>query len=307
MVEVSNQNSTRLAYALSGSDSFLAPSFLHATTGAAPGTSFEPVSDFPELATGYPISMFEIVDDPSDDITDHSTGTAAETMEDFQAVADCGSFFVMKDITVNQVPPGKNWLIKSHAIPGTFLVQLTWTWPGARLSHGKVSAVVIRAAKFYDDLWDDFENQAEITKANVVEGNLDPKPPGAKHNVTLSIPRTFCSFQPFEHLDWHFWLAVQVSNSDGLTGTSFPVSVDCGPPPVTTTLAATTKATATRAPTSKVTTTQAEDAAKESIRESDFVASPFFWVALSCVAAGIVIVIAVVVSAILNREEEEES
>ncbi|KAK8783965.1 hypothetical protein V5799_009672 [Amblyomma americanum] len=32
MVEVSNQNSTRLAYALSGSDSFLAPSFLHATT-----------------------------------------------------------------------------------------------------------------------------------------------------------------------------------------------------------------------------------------------------------------------------------
>ncbi|XP_077492300.1 calcium-activated chloride channel regulator 3A-1-like [Amblyomma americanum] len=307
MVEVSNQNSTRLAYALSVSDSFLTTSFLHAATGAAPGTSFEPAYDFPELATGYPISMFEIIDDPSDDTTDHTTGTAAETMEDFQTVADCGSFFVTKDITINQVPPGRHWWIKAHVIPETPLVQLTWTWPGARLSYGKVSAMVIRAAKFFDDLKNDFENQAEITEANVVEGNLDPKPPGAKHNVTLSIPRTFCSLQQDEQLDFQFFLAVQVSNSDGLTSTSNVVTVDCGPPPVTTTAAPTTKATATRTPTPNVTTTQAEDAAKESIRESDFVASPFFWVGLSCIAAAIVIVIAVAVSAILKREEAEES
>ncbi|KAK8758494.1 hypothetical protein V5799_003873 [Amblyomma americanum] len=202
MVEVSNQKSTRVSNALSGSDSFLAPSFLHVTT---------------------------------------------------------------------------------------------------------VSAVVIRAAKFYDDLKNDFENQAEITEANVVEGNLDPKPPGAKENVTLAIPRTFCSFEQYDPLHWHFHLAVQVSNSDGLTSTSNVVGTSCGPPPVITTVAPTTKATPTRAPTSKVTTTQAEDAAKESIRESDFVASPFFWVGLSCIAAAIVIVIAVAVSAILNREEREES
>ncbi|XP_077497511.1 uncharacterized protein LOC144108103 [Amblyomma americanum] len=272
MVEVSNQKSTRLAYALSGSDSFLTTSFLHATTGAAPGTSFEPPSDFPELATGYPIYMFEIIDDTSDDTTDHTTGTAAETIEDYRRVADC------------------------------------------------VSAVVIRVSTFYQHLLNDFENQAEITEANVVEGNLDPKPSGAEHNVTLSIPLTFCWCEPYDPLYWHFWLAVQVSNSDGLTSTSNlvpvdcgPAPLDCGPPPFTTTIAPTTKATATRAPTSKVTTTQAvvttqaEDAAKESIRESDFVASPFFWVGLSCIAAAIVIVIAVAVSAILNREEEEES
>ncbi|KAK8756689.1 hypothetical protein V5799_000613 [Amblyomma americanum] len=221
MVEVSNQKSTRLAYALSGWDSFLTTSFLHATT---------------------------------------------------------------------------------------------------------VSAAVIRAAASYQDLQNDFENQAEITEANVVEGNLDPKPSGAQHNVTLSMPLTFCLCEPDNPLYWHFWLAVQVSNSDGLTSTSNLVPADCGPPPVdcgppldTTTVAATTKATATRAPTSMVTTTQAvvttqpvvttqaEDAAKESIRESDFVASPLFWVGLSCIAAAIVIVIAVAVSVILKREEEEES
>ncbi|XP_077497514.1 calcium-activated chloride channel regulator 1-like [Amblyomma americanum] len=306
MVEVSSQKSTRQAYALSGSDSFLAPSFLHVTTGAAPRTSFEPPSDFPELATGYPIYMFEIIDDPSDDTTDHTTGTAAESIEDYRRVADCGSFYVTKDITIHHVPPGRISSIHAYTTPGkknTLLVQLTWTWPGAHLAYGKVSAVVIRVATFIDDLLNDFENQAEITEANVVEGNLDPKPAGAQHNATLSIPLTFCSFDPTYPLYWHFWLGVQVSNSDGLTSTSKTVDVSCGPPPATTTLAPTTKATATRAPTSKVTTTQAEDAAKESIRESDFVASPFFWVGLSFIAAAIVIVIAVAVSAILNREE----
>ncbi|XP_077494293.1 calcium-activated chloride channel regulator 3A-1-like [Amblyomma americanum] len=141
MVEVSNQKSTRVSNALSGSDSFLAPSYLHVTTGAAPGTSFEPAYDFPELATGYPISMLEIIDDPSDDdTTDHTTGTAAETMEDFQRVADCGSFKVTEDITINQVPPGRVSFIRATTTLGkknTPVVKLTWTWPGARLSYGK--------------------------------------------------------------------------------------------------------------------------------------------------------------------------
>ncbi|KAK8756688.1 hypothetical protein V5799_000612 [Amblyomma americanum] len=306
-VEVSNQNSTRLDYRFSGSDSFITTSMLQDTMGADAGTSWDPVSDFPEFQYEYPLEMLEIVDEFPED-----KSTTAETMEDFQRAASCGHLNVTKDITIKQVPPGKilDFAVKDVR-PGkrnSCLVQLTWTWPGAHIKSGKASALEIRVANNSWDLIYDFENQVEITEANVAEGNLDPKPPGGQHNVTLSLPPTFSSLRQDGEFNCQVYVGARVVNTDGLKSTtSRVVPVFYYPRPVTTTVAATTKATTTRAPTSKVTTTQAEGAAKESIQGSDLVASPFFWVAVCCIAAAIVIVIAVAVSAILNREEVEES
>ncbi|KAK8756686.1 hypothetical protein V5799_000610 [Amblyomma americanum] len=255
----------------------------------------------------YPLEMLEIVDEFPED-----KSTTAETMEDFQRAASCGHLNVTKDITIKQVPPGKilDFAVKDVR-PGkrnSCLVQLTWTWPGAHIKSGKASALEIRVANNSWDLIYDFENQVEITEANVAEGNLDPKPPGGQHNVTLSLPPTFSSLRQDGEFNCQVYVGARVVNTDGLKSTtSRVVPVFYYPRPVTTTVAATTKATTTRAPTSKVTTTQAEGAAKESIQGSDLVASPFFWVAVCCIAAAIVIVIAVAVSAILNREEVEES
>ncbi|XP_077497513.1 calcium-activated chloride channel regulator 1-like [Amblyomma americanum] len=305
-VEVSNQNATRLDYPFSDSDSSITTSMLQDTMGADAGTSWDPESDFPEFQYEYPLEMFEIVEFPED-----PPSPTAETMEDFQRAASCGHLNVTKDITIKQVPPGKilDFAVKDVR-PGkrnSCLVQLTWTWPGAHIKSGKASALEIRAAKESMDLTYDFENQVEITEANVAEGNLDPKPPGDQHNVTLSLPTTFSSLRQDGEFNCQAFVGARVVNTDGLKSRTNVVPVFYYPRPVTTTKAATTKATTTRAPTSKVTTTQAEGAAKESIQGSDLVASPFFWVAVCCIAAAIVIVIAVAVSAILNREEVEES
>ncbi|KAK8756687.1 hypothetical protein V5799_000611 [Amblyomma americanum] len=124
---VSNQKSTRLGSATSGSDAFLSMAFLDSTTGAATETDFK---------YEYPLSMLEIIDDIND-----TTTTAGETVDDFQRVVSAGSFQVAKHILEADVPPGhiRDLAVKDVRLgkDGRLLVQLTWTWPGAHLMSGK--------------------------------------------------------------------------------------------------------------------------------------------------------------------------
>ncbi|XP_077497503.1 calcium-activated chloride channel regulator 3A-1-like [Amblyomma americanum] len=289
MAVVSTQETTRLAKPLGGLGTFFTTSFLHGMSEAATGTSFESASKFQ-------VSMFEIIDGTTED-------TTADRVDDFQRVASGGCFQVTEHIVEEDVPPGRIWdLAVEDVRPGEYLkllVELTWTWPGAHLTSGMASGLEIRVSKHYAGLEVDFGNQAKITEADVVEGNLDPQPSRSRHNVTLSIPRPFSSLRQDGALKWQAYLAAQVVNSQGLkSDISTVVEVLYDPSPVTTTMATTT--TTTGPPTT-------DEAPKESTQQkSDFFASPLFWVALSCIASVTVIAIVVAVLGILNRREQEE-
>ncbi|XP_077496429.1 calcium-activated chloride channel regulator 1-like [Amblyomma americanum] len=208
----------------------------------------------------YSIDDFIIVNTTSE--AENATSTAGQEVDAFQRVASGGSFQVTEDIQEAQVPPGDiRDLAVSEIRPeqnNILLVKLTWTWPGAHLTSGNASSINIRASKDDAKLKTDFEKQIEITTAHVVEGNLDPLPSGATHEVTLSLPKSFAAPRADGAVNWRAFLAARVFNSDGLNSTtSNIVPVSYTPPDVTTTVATTTVATTTQATTTEATTTEA--------------------------------------------------
>ncbi|XP_049513415.1 calcium-activated chloride channel regulator 1-like [Dermacentor silvarum] len=206
-----------------------------------------------EPASEYPVDDFDFVNS-----TAQGTSRAGEEVaEPFQRVASGGSFQVTVNIVEKQVPPGD---IRDLSVTGvhagendSLLVELTWTWPGAHLTYGNASGVEIRASREYAKLVSAFEKQTEIPAADIVQGNLDPLRPGAKHVVTVYLSRILSSRRQDGALDWSGYLAAQVLNADGLRSkTSNVVRVSYTPPPVTTTVATTT----TQATTTEAVSTQ---------------------------------------------------
>ncbi|XP_077495987.1 calcium-activated chloride channel regulator 1-like [Amblyomma americanum] len=167
---------------------------------------------------------------------ENAASSGGQEVDPFQRVASGGSFQVTEEILEEQVPPGDiRYLAVTATRPGekdTLLVTLTWTWPGAHLTSGNASSIEIRASREHTKLNSGFENQVEITKDNVVQGNLDPLPSGSKHQVTLSLPRAFATPRPDGAADWSAYLAARVVNSHGLkskTSNIVPVSYTLSP------------------------------------------------------------------------------
>ncbi|XP_065295249.1 calcium-activated chloride channel regulator 2-like [Dermacentor albipictus] len=209
----------------------------------------------------YSIDDFEVDDSTEEEANQTSAG--AEPAGAFQRVAPGGSFRVTEHIVQSQVPPGAiGDLTVVELRPGangTLQGQLVWTWPGAHLTSGNASAVEIRVSEDYAKLDSDFEQQEQITIADVVEGSLDPLPAGTKHVVTLAFSPKWATPRPDGSFQWKAFLAARVTNSDGLKSkTSNCVQVLYAPPPVTTTVATTTtEATTTEVTTNEVTTNEA--------------------------------------------------
>ncbi|XP_077496432.1 calcium-activated chloride channel regulator 1-like [Amblyomma americanum] len=247
---VSGHKNVRLAEPKHGSgSSFMTTTMLTLSTDADPDADLE-----------YSIDDFVIVNTTGE--AENATSVATQEVDSFQRVAQGGSFQVTEDIQEAQVPPGDiRDLAVSEIRPGqneTIFVKLTWTWPGAHLTSGNASSIEIRASKDDAKLKTDFEKQIEITTAHVVEGNLDPLPSGARHEVTMSLPKSFATPRADGAVNWRAFLAARVFNSDGLNSTtSNIVPVSYTPPDVTTTVATTTVATTTQGTTTEVTTTEA--------------------------------------------------
>lgn len=214
--QVTNQNTTRLGDPAAGSGSFFTKAMFTPPTSLATSlyaASEDPMEDDDSIVL-YPNAF-----------ASHSTTTGVEQpVGPFQRVVSGGSFQVTEDIRAWQVPP-KN--ISDLAVADvrlgpndTLLVQLTWTWPGAHLSSGTAASVEMRASKERAMLKSSFESGTPITESNVVEGNLNPRPPGTKHIVTLSLPAEFSSPQSNGDSNWNVYLAARVSNSGGLKSTS---------------------------------------------------------------------------------------
>lgn len=277
---VSRQKTTRLADPRSGSGSFFSTALFAASTTLRT-TETEIQAGVIAPASEYPITAFELVNS-----TAKATNTTGEeVVEPFERVASGGSFQVTVDIVEKQVPPGD---IRDLTLTGvrpaandSLVVELTWTWPGAHLTYGNASAVEIRVGKEYAKLSSAFEKQTKITTADVVQGNLDPLPPGSKHTVTVSLPRILSTRRPDGALDWSAYLAARVTNAEGLhSKTSNIVQVSHNSPPVTTTVATTT---------THVLTTVPSLTGKQANQSSSFAVSDWVWILIGCVAAAIVV------------------
>ncbi|XP_077547786.1 calcium-activated chloride channel regulator 3A-1-like [Haemaphysalis longicornis] len=205
-------------------------------------------------------------------------------------VKQCGFFSVTTDIFYWQLPPAYvSDLRVTATVPkpnGTLLVQLTWTWPGAHMHIGNASGVIIRASEDKDQLLKNFDNQTQIT--SVVEGNLDPLPPGSKHVVTIALPSTFASLGGDGEYRWSASIAIRVMNSYGLSSTtSWVVDVSH------TALGIETWVTATTGAEETVTT---ETAAPKDKKDSESSA----WFPLMCVGIIILLVAAVLLAAYIT-------
>ncbi|XP_070397201.1 calcium-activated chloride channel regulator 1-like isoform X1 [Dermacentor albipictus] len=139
----------------------------------------------------------------------------------FQRVAGGTYFQVTNDLRQADVPPGIMKDLKAVdgdiEIDRTPVVRLTWTWPGAHMTHGKAAEVEIRGSINEENLKRDFDSQERLS--TVVKGNLDPLPGGSKHDVTIALPREWEMTRPGDR-DYKLeaYLAARVINADGLKG-----------------------------------------------------------------------------------------
>ncbi|XP_070397186.1 calcium-activated chloride channel regulator 1-like isoform X1 [Dermacentor albipictus] len=139
----------------------------------------------------------------------------------FQRVAYGSYFKVTRDLWQTDVPPGQIRDLKAVdgyvEIDRTAVLRLTWTWPGARMTHGLAAGVEIRGDTSRDNLERDFDSQELLS--NVVKGNLDPLPPGSKHDVSIALPRDWETTTPDDSaFKLTAYVAARVINADGLKG-----------------------------------------------------------------------------------------
>ncbi|XP_077546478.1 calcium-activated chloride channel regulator 1-like [Haemaphysalis longicornis] len=313
---VSNQDGTRLADDVGGSESFFSKPNITVVVGVAPEAE--------EGKDEYSVDDFDMEDTPNDE-ENPTTPEVSKPMDDFVRVGSKGTFEVTENITEEDVPPGRiRDLTVAGSEPGgngTLLVDLTWTWPGAHMTEGKASSVTIRASEDYASVKSSFDDQTEITKDDVVAGNLDPLPSGAKHAVTVALPATFATPKSEDKSGWSAYIAARITNSyGGISNTSNIVEASYTPPPVTTTRAAVTNETSYTPPavtTSRAaftnkrpspggifvgtTTTEDPNAEGDSDSSKGFL-SIWSWILIFIVVAAVVAIIAI---AIMRRAGKE--
>uniref|UniRef100_A0A6M2CHG6 Putative calcium activated chlorine channel n=1 Tax=Rhipicephalus microplus TaxID=6941 RepID=A0A6M2CHG6_RHIMP len=312
---VSQQKTTRLAEPPSGSGSFFSTALFSASTAPTMMTA-EGTTAALELQSEYPISDFEMVDSTGQ----ATNATGEEAVDPFERVASGGSFQVTTDLEQKQVPPGDiRDLTVIEVRPGvnnSMVVELTWTWPGAHLTLGNASGVDIRASRKFGELSSAFDKQTNVTDADVVQGNLDPLPPGSKHTVAVYLPRILFTLRSDGASVWSGYLAARVANADGLySKTSNIVQVFHVSPPVTTTVATTTVATTrTKVTTTVATTTTASTTHKATtttvppltdVTRTRTGVSTWVWILIGCVVAAALVVPLIALAVKMNPSKRK--
>ncbi|XP_072142274.1 calcium-activated chloride channel regulator 3A-1-like [Dermacentor andersoni] len=137
-----------------------------------------------------------------------------------QRFAVGGSFQVTTELNEMSVPPGNirdlRVIGSSGSCNGTLSVRLSWTWPGGHLDTGTVEFVQLRASTDYTSLLNAFEDQDLLTEANVLHGDLSPRPSRTSHRVEVALPASI--FKIYEGKDemGKVYLSAVVFNKFGL-------------------------------------------------------------------------------------------
>ncbi|KAH7974655.1 hypothetical protein HPB49_017708 [Dermacentor silvarum] len=224
MARVQNKNTAILADPVLGPFGSPSNTVLHSDDGIGDQSSSE-----------YLIDDFDLFDSSDESPTMVKTSNR-EKLEPFERTAIGGSFQVAANIYEKDLPPlgvlDLRVTFLRQGENGTLLVNVTWTCPGAHLTSGNASFAEIRIGNDYEELISSFDEQTEITDADVVDGSLTPLPSCAKHAVTVLLPATFSTTRADGELIYNAFLAVRFGNSEGLkSNISNIVRVHHVPPP----------------------------------------------------------------------------
>ncbi|XP_049515763.1 uncharacterized protein LOC125941930 [Dermacentor silvarum] len=118
------------------------------------------------------------------------------------------------------VPPGNirdlRVIGSSRLCNGTLSVRLSWTWPGGHLDTGTVESVQLRTSASYTSLLNEFEDQNLLTEANVLHGDLLPRPPRTSHRVEVALPAPILEIHEGKDQIGKVYLSAVVVNQFGL-------------------------------------------------------------------------------------------
>ncbi|XP_064454669.1 calcium-activated chloride channel regulator 3A-1-like [Ornithodoros turicata] len=113
--------------------------------------------------------------------------------EQFQRVANAGSFQAKANFQRKKIPPGTITDLKASVIKRTrglpLNTTLSWTCPGAHMDSGHASHVDIRYSLNVTNLLEDFQSAEVITESDISTGKLSLLSPGSKQRVTITVPR----------------------------------------------------------------------------------------------------------------------
>nr|XP_054924931.1 uncharacterized protein LOC129383928 [Dermacentor andersoni] len=136
----------------------------------------------------------------------------------FQRVTVGTYFMLTSNLQQKDVPPGRIWDFRAVSgyveIDRTPIVCLTWTWPGAHMTHGKATEVEIRGGTDEDYLQSHFDSHEVMS--NVVKGNLQALAPGSQHEVTIALPRNWATSAQGVDFKLEAYLGARVINAEGL-------------------------------------------------------------------------------------------
>ncbi|XP_070377000.1 calcium-activated chloride channel regulator 1-like isoform X2 [Dermacentor albipictus] len=136
----------------------------------------------------------------------------------FQRVTVGTHFQLTSNLQQKDVPPGTIWDFRAVSgyveIDRTPIVCLTWTWPGAHMTHGKAAGVEIRGGTDEDYLQSHFDSHEVMS--DVRKGNLQALPPGSHHEVTIALPRNWVTSAQGVDYKLEAYLAARVINAEGL-------------------------------------------------------------------------------------------
>ncbi|XP_064470872.1 calcium-activated chloride channel regulator 1-like [Ornithodoros turicata] len=112
--------------------------------------------------------------------------------EQFQRVANAGSFQTKADFQQKEIPPGTITDLKASVLKRTrgkpLNTTLSWTCPGAHMDSGRASHIDIRYSLDLNNLLRDFQSAEAITERDILTGGLSLLPPGGMQKVTLTLP-----------------------------------------------------------------------------------------------------------------------
>ncbi|UYV76185.1 hypothetical protein LAZ67_13002970 [Cordylochernes scorpioides] len=138
-----------------------------------------------EGTTGFPLEDFIRREDemPEED--------PRNLLEDFERSAFTGAFRVQafpKDgIDRDVFPPCPVTDLRVTKI-NRDVVSLRWTSPGDDLDYGNVSSIEVRFGENLKALLKNFTSSKIVVEKDLVDGTLDPPPPGHYHEISIKVP-----------------------------------------------------------------------------------------------------------------------
>ncbi|UYV76180.1 hypothetical protein LAZ67_13002953 [Cordylochernes scorpioides] len=135
--------------------------------------------------TGFPLEDFIRREDrtPEED--------PRNLLEDFERSAFTGAFrveaFPKDGMDQDVFPPCPVTDRKVTKINGD-VVSLRWTSPGDDLDYGNVSSIEVRFGENFKTLLKNFTSSKMVVEKDLVDGTLDPPPPGHYHEISIKVP-----------------------------------------------------------------------------------------------------------------------